>query len=511
MRQVLMGCSQPECAAPPARCLSRRGVLVGVAAGLGLLGPASGAGAAVIDGNPLKVFAGQYAGIQARFVGQTDGQFDPPNLDVANAGLTVWINSPGTGSASAFGVLGNPVSPVSGPTLSGSGTELDPYELASQYDVVSGGLGSVHVTQELEYVNGDSGFLARYTLTNPGTDPVYVRPLLTGDLYHAGSDLGFGDYDASPPPVLAGIDDVEGGLGELIGDSPAWSRYQEGGAQHFGFMAFDAFGAGFTNTVDANYVDDVVGVQWDKDRSFGLAGGASDTFQAIWAFSDFDALTLSPGAETKPVGSSDTQTVYVAHGGIPLSGKTVRYAVTGANPTSGALAADANGEAAITWTGMQSGTDTLTAYLDSNGDAVRQDDEPEDVTTVTWPTAATSTTHSEPPPTPIILNMNASTVQHFGHKHQLLLTATCDQLCAITVTGTVTVPAAARVISLKPLTYAALGGARTRVHLKIQHSVASVILKALKKHRRVTASVIAIARNGSASSSATQRSIRIIP
>ena len=52
----------------------------------------------------------------------------------------------------------------------------------------------------------------------------------------------------------------------------------------------------------------------------------------------------------------------------------------------------ADGTAAITWTGKNLGTDTLTAFTDLNGNGVRDANEPERTATVTWT--------APPPPAP---------------------------------------------------------------------------------------------------------------
>ena len=62
----------------------------------------------------------------------------------------------------------------------------------------------------------------------------------------------------------------------------------------------------------------------------------------------------------------------------------MRYAITGANPGSGAVTTGADGTATITWTGANVGTDTLTAFIDTNGNGVRDADEPEQTGVVAW-------------------------------------------------------------------------------------------------------------------------------
>ena len=71
--------------------------------------------------------------------------------------------------------------------------------------------------------------------------------------------------------------------------------------------------------------------------------------------------------------------------GRPRPGAPVRYAITGANPGSGAVTTGADGTAAITWLGAKTGTDTLTAFVDRDGNGVRNvNSEPRQTATVTW-------------------------------------------------------------------------------------------------------------------------------
>ena len=77
--------------------------------------------------------------------------------------------------------------------------------------------------------------------------------------------------------------------------------------------------------------------------------------------------------------------------GNAAPGRSVRYAITGANPGTGALTTGADGTATITWAGANLGTDTLAAFIDTNGNGARDADEPTQTAEVTW----------TPPPPPV--------------------------------------------------------------------------------------------------------------
>ena len=71
----------------------------------------------------------------------------------------------------------------------------------------------------------------------------------------------------------------------------------------------------------------------------------------------------------------------------------MRYSIAGREPGAGAVTTGADGTAAITWTGAKAGTDTLTAFVDRDGNGVRDvNTEPQQTATVTWTPA--------PPPAP---------------------------------------------------------------------------------------------------------------
>jgi hypothetical protein len=404
------------------------------------------------------------------------------------------------------------VTPVSGPTLSGIGTDVDPYTLTSTYQIASGIFGSLEITQVLSYVDGDSGFLAEYSIHNTGASGAFFRAVVVGDLFSAGSDYGVGFYDAAPPAIVGGENDVTGGFGELVNvdDTSPWSRFQEGDISEVLPWYGPAYnGAGFPNTVDPDVTDDAVGVQWDKYRSTALAGGATDTFAVVWAFGHFDALTLFPGDESKSTGATESQTVLALNGGAGLTGKTVRYVITGANPGSGSAVTDGSGNAAIAWTGANAGSDTLRAFLDSNGDGIEQDTEPADVTTITW----TAPTQPPPPPTPAsppAVTASAAKVQHALRTRRIVAYVRCDKTCTVTGRGTVAVPSAARVFALRTIHRTILDGGRAKLVFRLSRRLRNAISIALQHHKRVAAKLTLVAKAGSVTSAPVRKTVRLV-
>jgi Bacterial Ig-like domain (group 1) len=72
-------------------------------------------------------------------------------------------------------------------------------------------------------------------------------------------------------------------------------------------------------------------------------------------------ITLSPATSENPEGATHTVTATVAVCGKPLSGVTVTFKVTGANPQTGTGTTNAAGEATFTYKGEHAGTDHIVA------------------------------------------------------------------------------------------------------------------------------------------------------
>lgn len=87
--------------------------------------------------------------------------------------------------------------------------------------------------------------------------------------------------------------------------------------------------------------------------------------------------------------------------GQPVNGGTIRYAITGANSSSGNVQTAANGTATIAWIGSQPGQDTLTAYIDSDNNAVFDPAiDTQQIATFSW-IAAAAPPPPAPPPAPV--------------------------------------------------------------------------------------------------------------
>lgn len=105
-----------------------------------------------------------------------------------------------------------------------------------------------------------------------------------------------------------------------------------------------------------------------------------------------DTVTLSPAAGSGQVGTSHTVEAQVSSGGAALAGVPVQVTVAGAVSDTASCSTDSTGACSITYQGPdQPGTDTITAYADTNGNGSRDDGEPQGTATWTWEDTSSTT------------------------------------------------------------------------------------------------------------------------
>ncbi len=108
--------------------------------------------------------------------------------------------------------------------------------------------------------------------------------------------------------------------------------------------------------------------------------GASAT--VYW--STTSGLTLTPSTQTLVPGSTATISVNLSLPYTSVSGVPIRYTISGPNATSGTVTTNASGNATISYYGGNSGTDTISAYADLNGNSVQNSGEPSTSATIVW-------------------------------------------------------------------------------------------------------------------------------
>jgi hypothetical protein len=221
------------------------------------------------------------------------------------------------------------------------------------------------------------------------TTAAHFKAFAAADFFFDGSDRGTGIYTQGPPQFIGGTNadtGNSGGFAEVPGTT-AWSRYQ---ALAYGATPDEVWGKvngaasaspTLDDTVVGEQVDNAGGVEWDQYATgAGLAANTTASFSLVARSAVPSALQINPPNAGSPkgvpinfiVGAFDTN-------GTPYAGRTIRYAITGANATSTTLTAAVgpDGNAVITDPGINAGADTVVAFLDFNNDGTREDAEPQ--------------------------------------------------------------------------------------------------------------------------------------
>jgi hypothetical protein len=146
------------------------------------------------------------------------------------------------------------------------------------------------------------------------------------------------------------------------------------------FIGLQAFGTGFfLLSGDSNV--------WSDNSGGGYAVQDNDVLvENLCGTGPPATLDLQPEADTNSVGDQHCVTATVEDVfGDPTPGITVRFAVTGSVATGGSDATDGSGQATFCYTGPAlPGADVITAYADTNNNAVQDTGEPGDRATKRW-------------------------------------------------------------------------------------------------------------------------------
>lgn len=414
---------------------------------------ATTAGAAVaeeepfaIPGNPMTVYVGPKGQLQAYLSGGVDGIYFAPDEQLGDAGFflafpevnasaslkgTVWGF---TGTAPAMEIAPEYV-PVARTSVAGSGSSADPFTQFTEYRTEGAGNG-VHVAQTTTYVNGATEFKTRWVVTNETGESVNFRAFGAADFYFEGDDRGTGVFTQGPPRFIGGTNvdtGRSGGFVEVTGGeslSPPWDHYEElpypdvwEVIQH----AADPSPSGFENKVDPNDEDNAGGVEWDNyENGAGLANGSSATYEVIARVAVPAALKLDPTNAGAPQGTPiDITGTALDSVGQPYAGQALRYSIDGVNPGSGVLTLDSAGKAVITDPGTNAGGDTISAFVDFNGNGVRDPDEPQ--------ASALATFVDSVPPSCKVTVKGDRPGGRGGAGNALVISVNCDETTSLTV------------------------------------------------------------------------------
>ena len=459
-----------------------------------------------LGGSPLNVYVGERGQLQAVRTDTGSGIFYPSSSQVGDAGFFLAFPEglPGSATEHVYGFEGN-AGPhgldedTPGPpslSIQGAGTAADPLKQVTTYAVPA----ALAVTQTTTYVNGAQEFRVRWDVNNIAGEPVKFKALAAADFFFEGDDAGTGIFTAGPPRFIGGTNldsGSSGGFVEVIGGGIApWSAYQ---ALRFGSTRTRSGARSRERLEHQRHLDDSVlaeatdnagGVEWDQDATGpGLAPGATRSFELVVRSGVPSALQLNPtnGASRQGVPINITATA-VDSNGQPYAGKTLSYSIAGPNAATGGATLNATGSAVITDPGAKAGTDTVTAFVDFNGNGTRDTVEPQ--------ASAQATFVDSVPPN---CSLKASGTLSAGGESgkPLVIKVSCGEAGTVTLATTLEAPAAGGSsasaskkvkIKLKPVKKKVKKGKKTAFKIKIPKSVAHKYAgKTLKAKIKVTA------------------------
>ena len=452
---------------------------------LGTLFAAPGSAATVaLGGSPINVIVGDQGQLQA-FRADRTNPADPPGIfyraqsELGDAGF--FLAFPPGANPGVWGFEGaagphdlSPYTSGGQDPVTGSGTAGAPFTQVTRYSVA----GVLNVTQKTTYVNGSQEFRVHWDVSNVSMGTVQFKAIAAADFFFEGDDAGTGIFTQGPPRFIGGTNVNSGSSGGFVEVSPAWSHYQ---ALDYPTVwekvkeAAVSSGPVWDDSVLDHADDNAGGVEWDAQS---LTSGTTTSYELVIRSAVPSALQLNPtnagSRQGVPIGITATAT---DSNGQPYAGKTLRYAIAGPNATSGSVTLDATGSAVITDPGANAGTDTVTVYVDFNGDGIRQPVEPQ--------ATALATFVDSVPPT-CTIKVSGTLPGGGGSGKPLVITINCGEGATVTVATTLAPPVSNRrvasaakakrkkpkKIKLKTRTVAVAAGAPMAVKLTIPKSVA---------------------------------------
>lgn len=361
--------------------------------------PLAGAAPAAVDGSPLELVVFDAGNVQAR--DETQASDFLYKSATENGGAQFFLGFPEQVRADAAEKVASPdpvtsssfaYTPVTAPVVTGNGLPATPYTITTVYRVTGIGGNLLDVTQVVTYQNGQQRFNVSYAVKNVSAGAIRFRASAGADLFE-GSDNGFGVFDGGPPLLAGGQSAATGRWAGVEQGSPAWSHHQTGAFQGIWDTIGNPAASGLNDTVNDADIDHGAAVQWDNHYVTGLAPNATANYSVAWrtginGSSATPELSITPAGASQVTGQNHVVTMTAdGRAGWPLSNRSVRYTVTGANPSQGTLSTNAFGVTSKALTATNAGTDTITAFVDLNGNTTQDAGEPGDSAQVTWSAA----------------------------------------------------------------------------------------------------------------------------
>ncbi len=249
----------------------------------------------------------------------------------ASCGTILALTTDTTG-AGVYGIEGGggDFTPVTAPTLTGSGTAQDPYVVTTS---VTAGDSDVNITEKDSYVVGNEFYRTDITVINNSTDTSWSGGVYhAGDCYLDGDDDGFGVVDTSNNGVACAQNSANTPPGPLMEFAPL-----TGGSHYFEGDFSSAFNApsddqDYPDTCacagDSNgaAIDNGEGINWDFTS---LAPGQQTTFSMLSNFSESGTLVSGQHTITATGGRS-----FAGNAPFSLSNATVATFTDSATTTT---------------------------------------------------------------------------------------------------------------------------------------------------------------------------------
>jgi hypothetical protein len=376
--------------------------LLALALSAALAGPAL-ATPVTLAGAPLAVYVDELGQLQAKRDDGAKNIFYDPDSTKGDAGFFLAFPAASGSADLDGGVFGfEPTAsagttgiqdyvPISQSPATGSGTAADPLKQVTRYAVSpTADTPRVEVTQTTTYVNGAQQFSVRWDVKNTAGAALKLKALAAADFFFDGSDKGTGIYTEGPPRFIGGTNadtGNSGGFAEVTGGtspSPRWSHYQ---ALAWGVETTDVWpqveasattAPTFNDEVVGEPVDNAGGVEWDQYLTAPIPDGATRSFELTVKNAVPALLQLTPSNAGSPRGVPINVTATAVNtDGVPYAGRSLRYAITGANAGAGSVTLDGNGQGTISDPGALAGADTIVAFVDFNNDGIREPAEPQ--------------------------------------------------------------------------------------------------------------------------------------
>ena len=322
----------------------------------------------------------------------TPGAFDPTlnspsggdafvtKLNMTGSGLVYSTYLGGSASQTGFGIA---VDPAGSAYVTGETGSSDFPTTAGAIDPTANGSKDAFVTK----LNPAGSALAYSTYLGGSLGAETGRAIAvdTAGSAHVTGDTDSGDF----PTTLGALDPTANGNSDAFvtklnpsGSALAYSTYLGGTNSEDGNgIAVDpAGGAYVTGQTESSDYPTTVGA---PDPTLG---GSSDAFVTKLDVGAPATLTLSPASARDPAGTTHTVTATVTDAaGQPAASVVARFTVGGSVTTSDQCTTGAGGKCSFSYQGpAQAGSDTLSAYADSNNNTVQDAGEPTAEATKTW-------------------------------------------------------------------------------------------------------------------------------